>query len=172
MGIPVPAGSRHRHVYEIECFDAGGRLKWRDRVENLITNAGLDDILGKYWKGSGYTAAFYVGLTDDSPSVAGADTMSSHAGWAEATGYSESVRQTLTLGSVSSQSVDNSASKATFSISTGDDIGGAFITTDDTKGGTSGILVAVGAFSGGDRTVADGDTLTVTITLTTADDGA
>ncbi len=67
---------------------------------------------------------------------------------------------------VASQSVDNSASKAVFSINAGATVGGMFITTDNTKGGTTGILISVGAFTGGDRTVASGDTINATATLT------
>lgn len=155
----------HTHRYQVVCRNRKGEIVWTEDIHNLTTNEGLDEILDKFWKGSGYTAAFYVGLTDDSPTIAAGDTMSSHAGWAEATGYSESVRQTLTLGTVSSQSVSNSASTADFSINATDTIGGAFITTNSTKGGTSGVLIGAAAFSV-DRALADGDSLTVTVTLT------
>ena len=94
--------------------------------------------------------------------------MSSHAGWTEVTAYSESVRQTLTLGTVSSQSVDNSASKAVYSINGTATVGGIFVTTDSTKSGTSGTLYGGGAFTGGDKSVGSGDTLNVTVTLTAA----
>ena len=119
----------------VECFDKYGNLKWDDRFKNLVVNTGLDDILDKYWKGSGYTAAFYVGLIDASPTIAAADTMASHAGWAELSAiYDEAGRQALTLGTVASQAVDNSASKAQFAINTdSQSIGGAFISTDATN---------------------------------------
>jgi len=158
---------RHGRIYAIECFDAAGRLKWREDVANLVTNAGLDDILDKYYKGSAYTAAFYVGLADGTPTFAAGDTMASHAGWAEVTGYSESVRQDLTMGSVASQSVDNSAAKATFSINATVTVGGAFVTTNSAKSGTTGTLVGGAAFSG-DRSAVSGDTITVTVTATQA----
>lgn len=146
-----------------------GHLKWVDKTKNTVVNVGLDDVLDKYFKGSAYTAAFYVGLTDGTPTAAAGDTMSSHAGWVEVTAYDEAARQTLTLGTVSSQSVDNSASKATFTISSDSTTtGGAFTVTDSTKGGTSGTLYGVAAFSGGDKTLSDGDTLQVTVTLTAA----
>lgn len=154
--------------YIVECLDSNGNLKWTDEFDNLVTNVGLNDNLDKYLKGSAYTAAFYVGLTDGTPTTAAADTMASHAGWAEVTAYSESVRQTLTLGTVASQSVDNSASKASFSINGTATVGGAFIVTDNTKSGTTGVLYGVGAFTGGDKSVSNGDTLNVTVTCTAA----
>jgi len=155
-----------KNIYTIECFDSNDNLKWIETVENLVVNVGLNEVLDKFWKGSTYTAAHYVGLTDGTPTVAAADTMSSHVGWVEVTAYSEAVRQTLNMGTVASQSVDNSASKAAFSINGTATVGGAFVGTDSTKSGTTGILVGAGAFSGGDKSVSSGDTLNVTVTST------
>lgn len=158
-----------KHTYRFEARDPQGNLKWVVTEDNIIPNVGLDDILDKYYKGSAYTAAHYVGLTDGTPTVAAGDTMASHAGWVEVTAYDEAARQTLTLGSVSGQSVDNSASKATFTISTNSTtIGGGFIVTNNTKGGTSGTLVSAVAFTAGDKGLDDGDTLSVTVTATMA----
>lgn len=170
----VPAQAKVKTHYKFEAYDSEGNLKWVDEAWNVVTNEGLNDLLDKYLKASGYTAAFYVGLTDGTPTVAGADTMSSHAGWAEVTTFlnSPDVRPTLTLGTVSSQSVDNSASKATFALAGASPdsitVGGAFITTNSTKGGTTGTLYSVAAFSGGNKGLNNGDTLNVTCTLTAA----
>jgi hypothetical protein len=155
------------NTYTFEARDKNGKLKWVETIENIVVNTGLDDILDKYYKGSTYTAAFYVGLTDGTPTVAAADTMASHAGWTEVTAYDEAVRQTLTLGSVSGQSVDNTASKAVFTISADSTtVGGGFITTNSTKGGSTGTLVGAAAFTAADKSLDDDDTLTVTVTLT------
>lgn len=168
-GGKVRMGARMRTRFEFECYDKHGRLKWRDVAFNTVVNVGLDDLLDKYFKGSTYTATHYVGLTDGTPTPAAGDTMSSHAGWAEVTAYSEANRQTLTLGAVSGQSVDNSASKASFSInSDSTTVGGAFVATDNTKGGSTGTLYGIAAFSAGDKLLDNGDTLNVTATLTAA----
>ena len=141
---------------------------WEAVGHNLVVTAGLNDSLDKHFKGSSYTAAWYVGLVSGTPTVAAGDIMSSHAGWTEITAYDEANRQTLTLGSVSAGSVDNSASKAVFTISAnGTTIGGAFVTTSNTRGGTTGTLYGAGARStGNNKTIDDNDTLSVTITLT------
>jgi len=155
--------------YHVVARDPQGNVKWTDDFDNLVVNAGLDDSLDKHLKGSSYTAAWYVGLTDGTPSFAAGDTQSSHAGWTEVTAYDEGARQTLTLGTVSSQSVDNSASKAVFTIDTNDTtVGGAFITTTNTKGGSVDTLYGGGAFTAGDKTIDDDDTLTITVTCTAA----
>jgi hypothetical protein len=183
-GLPIGVGlSTH---YKIEAFRLrrGGKLLkrltgwnkpwmryklWEEEFDNIVVNVGLDDALDKHLKGAAYTAAWYVGLTDGTPTVAAGDTMASHAGWVEVTAYDEAVRQTLTLGAVSGQSVDNSASKAVFTISAnGTVIGGAFVNTVNTKGGSTGTLYGAGAFTAGDKTLDDNDVLNVTVTCTAA----
>jgi len=153
-----------KHTFKIEAFDRHGNLKWRDEFDNLVVNEGLDDYLDKYYKGSSYTASHFVGLTDGTPTFAAGDTMGSHAGWVEVTDYDEAARVSYSPGTVSSQSVDNSGTPAAFTINATVTVGGAFITTDNTKGGTAGILVGGNAFSGGDRSLQSGDTLNVTVT--------
>lgn len=152
------------HRYEFVCLDADGVEKWRETVDNLVVNTGLTDIVDKYYKGATYTASHFVGLKGVGTIAAG-DTMASHAGWTEITAYSEGVRQTLTLGTVTNGSADNSAAKATFSINGSATVGGAFVTTNNTKGGTTGTLVGATDF-GASRSVLSGDTLQVTVTAT------
>ena len=164
VNAEVTHGVTLRHHFHVECFGPDGKLKWEDHFDNLVVDEGLDDYLDKYYKGSTYTASHFVGLTDGTPTVAAGDTMGSHAGWVEKTDYSEGVRQTYTLGTVSGESVDNSASKAVFSINGSVTVGGAFVTTNNTKGGSTGTLVGANAFTGGDRTLANNDTLNVTVT--------
>lgn len=168
-GAKAESTVRVTNHYRFEAYDKHGNLKWAEEADNLVTNAGLDDVLDKYLKGSSYTAAWYVGLTDGTPTVAAGDTMASHAGWTEVTAYSEATREVLTLGTVASQSVDNSASRASFSINADSTtIGGAYLTTDNTKGGTTGTLYSVVAFTAGDKSLDNGDTLNVTVTCTMA----
>lgn len=162
----VTFGVRGGCRYKVECRDRDGVLKWTEEFGNITVNAGLDEILDKFWKGSAYTASHFVGLKLTGAIVA-ADTMAAHAGWAESTVYSNATRPALTLGTVSGQSVDNSASVAAFNINAGATITGAFVTTNNTKGGTTGILMGGGEFAAS-RAVVNGDTLNVTITATQA----
>jgi hypothetical protein len=155
------------HTYKFEAYDENENLKWQEEVPNLVVDEGLDDILDKYYKGSSYGASHFVGITGSSPSFASGDTMSTHGGWSEVTFYDEASRPSYDPGSVSSQSVDNANSKATFTISSNNTvIGGAFLTTDSTIGGTSGTLIGGASFNAGDKKLDDGDTLNVTVTAT------
>ena len=154
------------HHYRIECFGPDGALKWAEEFDNITVNEGLDEILDKFYKGSTYTAAHFVGIKGAGAFAPG-DTMASHPGWSELTIYSDATRPAFTPGTVASQSVDNSASKAVFNIDATGTVAGAFLTTDNTKGGSAGILIGGGDFAAS-RGVGDGDTLNVTITATQA----
>ena len=59
--------------------------------------------------------------------------------------------------------ISNSSSVAVFSINGTTVVGGAFLTNNNTKGGTTGILFSASDFqSPGDRSVVSGDVLNVT----------
>jgi hypothetical protein len=90
-----------------------------------------------------------------------------HAGWTEQTEYDETERPTLVLGAVSGKSVDNSGTKAVFTISATITFGGAFVVDVDVKGGVTGILYGGGVFTQ-DRALIDNDVLNVTVTCTAA----
>lgn len=139
-------------------------------MANLVTTEGKNDTLTQYFKGSAYTATWFVGLVNNTgfTQFLAADTAVQINGtnqWTEWTNYSESVRQTLTLGTPSAGSVDNSASKATFTQNNSGTLNGAFVVSSNTKAGTSGKLYAEGSFSS-IRSVVSSDVITVTCTLT------
>ncbi len=147
------------------CYGADGSVKWEDETHNLVTTAGKNDMLTQYFKGSAYTAAWYVGLKD-AGTVSVADIMLLHSGWTEDTTYSQGTRPSLVLGSASSGSIDNSASRAIFSMTGTTTIAGCFVVNNNTVGGTSGTLYNAVDFSSGSRAVLNGDTLAVQLTLT------
>ena len=161
-------------VYKIQCHDAQGNLKWEAEAPNLVVNEGLQDMNAKYFTGTTYTAAWYLGLygSGATNSPAAGDTMSSHAGWTEVTDYSQATRPACTFGTPTTANpsvATNSASPATFSINGTTTVGGAFLTSNNTKSGTTGTLYSAADFSSpGDRAVVSGDTLSVTYTLSLA----
>jgi hypothetical protein len=161
-------------VYKVQCHDAQGNLKWEADAPNLVVNGGLQDMNAKYFTGSSYTAAWYLGLygAAASNSPAAGDTMSSHAGWTEVVAYSQATRPACTFGTPTTANpsvATNSASPATFSINGTTTVGGAFLTSNNTKSGTTGTLYSAADFSApGDRSVVSGDTLSVTYTLSLA----
>lgn len=154
-------------VYHVECFDADGNLKWEADMHNLVVNEGLQDMNTKYFTGSTYTAAFYIGLITGPGSgttYAATDTLAAHAGWTEFTNYGGS-RKAVTFGAATSADpsvISNTASPASFSITgAGGVVAGAFLC--NVASGTSGVLFSEADFQApGDRTVVSGDTLNVT----------
>jgi hypothetical protein len=94
--------------------------------------------------------------------------MASHAGWTEVTNYSQATRVAATFATATTANpsvVTNSASVAVFSINAGGTVGGAFLTSGSAKSGVVGTLFSASDFTGGDRTVVNGDTLNVTYTF-------
>lgn len=158
-------------VYRMECYDKDGNLKWTAESPNLVVNVGLQDMNTKYFSGSTYTATWYLGLygAASTNNPAAGDTMSSHAGWTEATPYSNANRPTATFGTATTADpsvISNSASPAQFNINATATVGGAFLVSNNTKGGTTGTLFSAADFqSPGDRSVVSGDTLSVTYTF-------
>ena len=145
------------------CRDSEGSILWEDGFPNLVVTTGKNDLLNKYFLGSSYTAAFYVGLKGTGTIAAG-DTMASHAGWSEITGYSNATRPAFSPASSTAGSSTNSASAAVFNINASNSVAGCFITTNSTVGGTTGTLFSAADFASS-RTLQSGDTLTVTYTV-------
>ena len=161
--------SRAGGVFHVQCLDKDGNLKWETSKHNLVVNEGLQNMNTQYFKGSTYTAAFFLGLVTGPASgttFAAADTLASKA-WTEFTDYSGS-RKAVTFGTATTADpsvISNSAAPSSFTISgAGGVVAGAFLCT--VSSGTSGVLFSESDFqSPGDRTVVSGDTLNVTYTF-------
>ena len=153
-------------VFTVKCFDKDGNLKWEESAHNLVVNEGLQDMNAKFFTGSSYTAAWYIGLvngTSASTTFSGGDTLASHVGWDENSSYSGN-RKALSFGAATlndPSNINNASSAASFTMNANATIAGAFVANVAT--GTSGTLFSVSDFqSTGDRTVVSGDVLNVT----------
>jgi hypothetical protein len=159
-------------VFTVTCVGADGKEKWSDTFHNLVVNQGLQDMNSKYFVGSGYTAAWYLGLVQGPGSgttFAAGDTLATHAGWTElvpGTAYTGN-RKTATFGTATTADpsvIANTASPASFAmLVNGTVVAGALLAS--VNSGTSGILFSAGDFTGGDKTVDNGDTLNVSYTF-------
>ncbi len=159
-------------VYTVTCVGSDGVEKWSDTFHNLVVNEGLQNMNQTYFAGTGYTAAWFLGLVQGPGSgttYAATDTLAIHAGWTElvpGTAYTGN-RKAVTFGTATTADpsvMSNAASPYSFAmLVNGTVVAGALLCSVAT--GTSGILFSAGDFTGGDKTVDAGDTLNVTYTF-------
>ena len=167
-------GAKATGKYTVECYDKDGNLKWVAETPNLVVNVGLQYMAGTALTTTAQVTTWYLGLygAGASNTPAATDTMSSHIVWTEVTAYSQATRPAATFAAATNANpsvVTNTASKASYSINGTTTVGGAFLTSDNTKGGTTGTLFSAADFSApGDRSVVNGDTLNVTYTFSLA----
>lgn len=154
-----------RGFWEAVCRNPDGTVAWRERFKNGTCTAGLSDMLSVYFASGTQKTSWYAGLINDSgfSALAAADTIATHAGWSELTGYAESVRPTFTPGTPSNGILYGTVAAVTFNaLGT---VKGAFLVSNNTKGGSTGILFATGLFSQS-RAVLSGQTLSFSYTCT------
>ena len=158
---------RPRTHYHVELRDRSGNLKWEDDFRNIVTIEGMNHMIDATFKTGVAAPEWYIGLVDGAEEqvYAAEDSMEAHDGWTEHLNYSEDVCQDFTPGEISAGTTDNSGDRAAFTIAGDGTVAGCFLTTDEVKDATAGILHGVGAFSGGVRPVEIGDTLRVTTTV-------
>lgn len=161
------------NYYHVECIDPEGNLKWKETIKNLVTTEGLNYIMNAGFKSGSQVGTWYVGLKDTGAPAAGDSSSAigtSPAAWTEYTEYSEANRQGLTLGTVTTGSVDNVGNVASFTISSpAPDVYGVFVVDDNTKSASSPatVLYGVGDFASA-KVVDPNDTLNVTVTISAA----
>lgn len=151
--------------FAIEHRDKYGVLKGMYDIPNGIVDVGLNDILDVAFHAGSQITAWFIGLVDNSgfSAFADADTMGSHAGWNEFTTYSEATRVAWAEDVPASRSITNTTS-SDFSITGTGTIKGIFLTSNNTKSGTTGTLWATAAFAS-NVAVVNGDSLKITYTV-------
>lgn len=167
----------HIHgTFTVKCYDKYGKKKWEDTIKNLVTTVGKNLALDTLLDGSGYTVTGpYMGLISSVgwSAVAAGDTMSSHAGWAEAGNGTDyplytGTRKTCVWSSAASGSKALSAVLSFTIVTTGGTVKGCFIVLGTgavaTIANTGGTLYSAGTFTGGDKVVAVDDVLQVSYT--------
>lgn len=130
---------------------------------NGITDVGIHYLLEAGFRGGTAISSWYAGLIDNSgyTGVNASDTMSSHTGWSESTDYNESVRQTLSFGAAASRQI---TAQVSFTMNATKTIQGIFVTSDNTKSGTTGTLWSTALFASAPSLVS-GNVLTANYTL-------
>lgn len=162
-----------RGIFEVECRDKNGNLKWKDSIKNLVVDVGknwvLDGILGSAQTNTGP----FMGLISSVgwSSVVAGSTMSSKSGWSEAGGANpptySGTRKTCVWAAASGGSKTLSAALS-FTFTGSGTVKGCFIVMGtgavNTTDSTAGVLYSAGTFSGGDKSVVSTDVLNVSYT--------
>ena len=186
----VTRGAQHNETlgiqgwYDVKCFDSEGNLKWEDKAPNLVTAVGKQALFDYYFGATGTAGGTasgtnYLGLCGGTATYTAADTMASHT-WTEVglanaptyTGNRQSVNWTAasSTGSTPSNVTSKTGAALTFAMTSSGTVNGCFINSgasaSATKDTTTGVLYSAGNFTGGSKTVANGDSLAVTYTTT------
>lgn len=149
-----------------------GRLLNTCVSRNKIVFVSLQYLLDAGFLGTAAAIApWYLGLTGATPVPADADTALLHPGWTEFTAYSQLVRPTYTAVRAA-QTMSNSAALAQFTIAApGGTIGGAFMVSNNVKGGGGGTLHCCAPFAVGNVPVVATDDVFLRYDCTGVDDG-
>lgn len=186
----VTRGAQHDETlgiqgwYDVKCYDSEGNLKWEDKAPNLVTAVGKQALFDFYFGATGTAGgtaagANYLGLCGGTATYTAADTMASHT-WTEVglanaptyTGNRQSINWTAasSTGTTPTNVTTKTGGAITFAMTSSGTVNGCFINSgasaSATKDTTTGILYSAGNFTGGSKTVANGDSLAVTYSTT------
>lgn len=166
----VPAGFKLNGVFGFTQLDAEGNVIDQWEATNIVTNQGLNHALGVVLAGATVYTTWYVLLKDNTGDPIAATATYQTAVFTEITAYDGATRPVWAKGAVSSQSIDNSATVASFAISaTGATVHGAGLVSSNVKSGTTaGEHMFCAANFTTSKTLVSGDTLEVTYTITAA----
>lgn len=173
-GAQHSEGAEVKGRYHVMCIDKDGKIVWEDDIENLVATVGKNLALDTYLAGSGYSVVGpFIGLISSTSysAVNAADTMASHAGWLEAgianTPTYSGGRKTA-VWSAASAGAKALSSALTFAMTGAGTVKGCFMVFGsgavNTVDSTAGVLYSAGLFSGGDKTVTNGDSILVSFT--------
>jgi len=136
-----------------------------ESADNLVTIEGLNYLLDAALRGGQAQTQFYLALFGGAYTPQGDLTAADFAATAQefvspTEGYTQATRALWQPGVVSSGALDSSANMAEFTIASAGvlTIRGAALLSEQTKGGTSGVLVSMARFAN-DRQEASGNAL-------------
>lgn len=186
----ITRGAQHNETlgiqgwYDVKCYDSEGNLKWEDKAPNLVMAVGKQALFDFYFATTGSgggtaSGANYLGLCGGTAVYAATDTMASHA-WTEVGGtnapaytgnrQAPSWSAATSTGTSPANVTTKTSTALTFAMTSSGTVNGCFIngggSASATKDSTTGVLYSAGNFTGGSKTVANGDSLAVTYSTT------
>ena len=117
-------------------------------AKNRVPMEGLNDIVTAYLKGGAGPANLYIGLWSGAHTPTGTETAGTLLSVVtEFTDYTQPNRLLLDLGTVTNGSVSNAAALARFDMTGTGTVNGAFLSTVQAKGATTGKILSVVRFA-------------------------
>jgi len=133
---------------------------------NLVVNEGLNSLLNIYFAAATQITTWYVGVFEGNYTpVATVTAATITSASTESTAYASLTRPEYTEAAASSQSITNSANRASFVFNATKTIYGAFLVSASAKSATTGTLFSAARFSSS-KNVESGDELLLTYTFT------
>lgn len=154
------------YIWEYELRDKAGHLVDSWEEHNLIPQAGLNFLIQAPYGDASPISTFYAGLYRGN-FVPGSSTTSSDipTNMNEFQGYSEANRPVWSRAYDGVGTLDNSASRAVFTLTADVTLYGSFLVSSSVKGGNSGLLLSVVRFAS-PRVIPAGLTLSLTTGFT------
>lgn len=166
-GVLMPSALLVGGVFDCEHV-RGGEVIDRWQEKNLVTNEGLNALLNIMFNDATKISTWYLGLFEGNYTpVAGLTAATVTSASTECTAYDESTRVAYNEAAAASQSITNSANRATFTFNATKTIYGAFLVSASAKSATSGTLFSAARFSSAKSVVAS-DQLLLTYTFSAA----
>ena len=154
--------------YLVEVIDKNGVVQDAEVIKNLMPVEGITHVLNTILKGGAAVATWYVGLYEGNYTPTTPDIAATFPALAtESTAYDAATRVAFVPGAIAAGNVDNSASKAEFTMTADKTIYGGFISSASAKGSTSGVLLSAVRF-GSPKSIEAGGVLRVTAGFTLA----
>jgi hypothetical protein len=144
-------GVQGRYFGELLRTKKSGNLILKERFpidfHNLVMNAAKTYMFDAAFNAATQVSTWYLGLIDATSfsTIAATDTMTAHAGWIEFGNYTAGVRQTWNKGATSGNTITGTT-VSQFTINANGTLAGGFLTTNNTIGGTTGLLWSAGQF--------------------------
>lgn len=135
--------------------------QWQEK--NIVVDQGLNYILDAALSGASVNTTHFVGLFSNNYTPISSTVITNLT--EVNSKYNETTRPSWTEAGVTSKTITNTASPAAFTFNASETVYGAFLSSSNVKGGTSGNLIAASKFSAS-RSVLSTDVLQVTYTLT------
>lgn len=134
--------------WTVEIVDECGNIAHKETRFNLIPSQGMDFLVRSPFGDTAPVSTFYLGLFRGNyvptPATSAVDIPTNMNEFVE---YSEAQRPSWDRSFSAPSSMDNSASKASFTVTQDRTIYGAFLVSDPVKGGNSGLVLSCVRFA-------------------------